>query len=257
MTFVSGAYWDPIMQHGSFMLMGIFIAWLVHIIPCNYFKIACTAGMFLSLFLLIAVLVIGQKTNDAGRWIEIGFIRFQPSEIAKLSLVGFSCFILSSLRDEKGASPTGFKIVALTAFITILLIFTENASTAFIIAIVMFGICFYAQIRKKIIIGALCLGFLGIGGIFSVAHSIPEETLTEWQMSDGPLHRLPTWIHRITDKQERPEDPSKFKPHENPQKAYAKVAIATSNVIGRGPGNSRQRDFIPQAFSDFIYLYLY
>lgn len=253
MTFVSGAYWDPIMQHGSFMLMGIFIAWLVHIIPCNYFKIACTAGMFLSLFLLIAVLVIGQKTNDAGRWIEIGFIRFQPSEIAKLSLVGFSCFILSSLRDEKGASPTGFKIVALTAFITILLIFTENASTAFIIAIVMFGICFYAQIRKKIIIGALCLGFLGIGGIFSVAHSIPEETLTEWQMSDGPLHRLPTWIHRITDKQERPEDPSKFKPHENPQKAYAKVAIATSNVIGRGPGNSRQRDFIPQAFSDFIY----
>ena len=253
MTFVSGAYWDPIMQHGSFMLMGIFIAWLVHIIPCNYFKIACTAGMFLSLFLLIAVLVIGQKTNDAGRWIEIGFIRFQPSEIAKLSLVGFSCFILSSLRDEKGASPTGFKIVALTAFITILLIFTENASTAFIIAIVMFGICFYAQIRKKIIIGALCLGFLGIGGIFSVAHSIPEETLTEWQMSDGPLHRLPTWIHRITDKQERPEDPSKFKAHENPQKAYAKVAIATSNVIGRGPGNSRQRDFIPQAFSDFIY----
>ena len=222
MTFVSGAYWDPIMQHGSFMLMGIFIAWLVHIIPCNYFKIACTAGMFLSLFLLIAVLVIGQKTNDAGRWIEIGFIRFQPSEIAKLSLVGFSCFILSSLRDEKGASPTGFKIVALTAFITILLIFTENASTAFIIAIVMFGICFYAQIRKKIIIGALCLGFLGIGGIFSVAHSIPEETLTEWQMSDGPLHRLPTWIHRITDKQERPEDPSKFKPHENPQRPTPK-----------------------------------
>lgn len=253
MTFVSGAYWDPIMQHGSFMLMGIFIAWLVHFIPCNYFKIACTAGMFLSLFLLIAVLVIGQKTNDAGRWIEIGFIRFQPSEIAKLSLVGFSCFILSSLRDEKGASPTGFKIVALTAFITILLIFTENASTAFIIALVMFGICFYAQIRKKIIVIALCIGFLGLGGIFGIAHSIPEETLTEWQMSDGPLHRLPTWIHRITDKQERPEDPSKFKPHENPQKAYAKVAIATSNVIGRGPGNSRQRDFIPQAFSDFIY----
>ena len=72
-------------------------------------------------------------------------------------------------------------------------------------------------------------------------------------MSKGPLHRVPTWIHRITDKQERPADPSKYKPQENPQKAYAKVAIATSNVIGRGPGNSRQRDFIPQAFSDFIY----
>ena len=253
MTFASGAYWDPIMQHGSFMLMGIFIAWLVHLIPCNYFKLFSTIGIFLSLFLLIAVLAIGQKTNDAGRWISIGFIRFQPSELAKLSLVGFSCFILSSLRDEKGASPMGFKIVALTAFITILLIFTENASTAFIIAVVMFGICFYAQIRKKILVLALCLGAAGIGTVFGVAHAIPEKTLDAWSMSDGPLHRVPTWVHRITDKQERPADPKKFNPMENPQKAYAKVAIATSNVIGRGPGNSRQRDFIPQAFSDFIY----
>lgn len=253
MTFGSSAYWGPIMQHGAFMLMGIFIAWLVHFIPCNYFKLFCTVGMFISIFLLIAVLVIGQKTNDAGRWIQIGFIRFQPSEIAKLSLVGFSCFILSSLRDEKGASLTGFKIVALAAFITIVLILTENASTAFIIAIVMFGICFYAQIRKQILIGALCLGAIGIGTVFAVAYSIPEKTLNEWQMSKGPLHRVPTWVHRITDNQERPENPRDFKPQENPQKAYAKVAIATSNVIGRGPGNSRQRDFIPQAFSDFIY----
>ena len=253
MTFGSSAYWGPIMQHGAFMLMGIFIAWLVHFIPCNYFKLFCTVGMFLSIFLLIAVLVIGQKTNDAGRWIQIGFIRFQPSEIAKLSLVGFSCFILASLRDEKGASLTGFKIVALAAFITIVLILTENASTAFIIAIVMFGICFYAQIRKQILIGALCLGAIGIGTVFAVAYSIPEKTLNEWQMSKGPLHRVPTWVHRITDNQERPENPRDFKPQENPQKAYAKVAIATSNVIGRGPGNSRQRDFIPQAFSDFIY----
>ena len=253
MTFGSGAYWDPIIQHGSFVLMGIFIAWLVHFIPCNYFKLFCTIGMFVSLLLLIAVLAIGQKTNDAGRWIQIGFIRFQPSEIAKLSLVGFSCFILSSLRDEKGASPTAFKIVALTSFITILLIFTENASTAFIIALALFGICFYAQIRKEILIGALCLGLGGIGTVFGVAHAIPEKTLTEWSMSKGPLHRVPTWVHRITDKQERPANPKDYKPQENPQKAYAKVAIATSNIIGRGPGNSRQRDFIPQAFSDFIY----
>ena len=254
MTFGSEAYWTPIMQHGAFMLMGIFIAWLVHFIPCNYFKLFCTIGMFLSLFLLIAVLAIGQKTNDAGRWISIGFIRFQPSELAKLSLVGFSCFILSSLRDEKGASMIGLKIVALAAFMTILLIFTENASTAFIIAVVMYGICFYAQVRRKILAGVLLAGVLGIGSVFAVAHSIPEPVLTRMAASDiTPLHRVPTWVHRITDKQERPEDPKKFRPQENPQKAYAKVAIATSNFVGRGPGNSRQRDFIPQAFSDFIY----
>lgn len=253
MTFSSNAYWHPIMQHGFFMLMGVFIAWLVHFIPCNYFKLFCTVGLFLSLFLLIAVLLIGQKTNDAGRWISIGFIRFQPSEIAKLCLVGFSCFILSSLRDKEGASMMGLKIVALVSFITILLIVTENASTALIIAVVIFGICFYAQVRKKILIGTLCIGLGGIASVFAIAYSIPEKTLTEWQASEGLLHRVPTWVHRITDKQERPEDPRKYKAQDNPQKAYAKVAIATSNVIGKGPGNSRQRDFIPQAFSDFIY----
>ena len=254
MTFASGAYWDPIMQHAAFMLMGIFIAWLVHFIPCNYFKLFCTIGMFLSIFLLIAVLLIGQKTNDAGRWISIGFIRFQPSEIAKLSLVGFSSFILSSLRDEKGASMMGFKIVALASLITILLIFSENASTALIIATVIYGICFYAQVRKKILVGALLIGALGLGSAFAIAHTIPETTLVKMKRSNfTPLHRVPTWVHRITDKQERPENPSKFRTQDNPQKAYAKVAIATSNFVGRGPGNSRQRDFIPQAFSDFIY----
>ena len=253
MTFGSDAYWHPIMQHASFVLMGIFIAWLVHFIPCNYFKLFCTIGMFVSFLLLIAVHVIGQKTNDAGRWISLGFIRFQPSEIAKLSLVGFSCFILASLRDEKGASMTGLKIVALATFITILLIFTENASTALIIAAVIFGICFYAQVRKRILIGVLCLGAIGMGSVFVIAHSIPEKTLAEWKASEGFLHRVPTWVHRITDKQERPENPRKYRTQDNPQKAYAKVAIATSNIVGKGPGNSRQRDFIPQAFSDFIY----
>ena len=253
MTFGSDAYWRPIMQHGSFMLMGIFIAWLVHFIPCNYFKLFCTIGMFLSILFLIAVLFLGERVNGAGRWLPIGFIRFQPSELAKLSLVGFSCFILSSLRDEKGASMMALKIVALASFITILLIITENASTAFIIALVIFGICFYAQIRRQILIGAICLGMLGMGAVVGVAFSIPEKTLTEWSRSEGPLHRVPTWVHRITDKQERPENPREYRAQDNPQKAYAKVAIASSNFVGRGPGNSRQRDFIPQAVSDFIY----
>ncbi len=253
MTFSSGAYWDPIVQHGAYMMVGIFIAWMVHLIPCNYFKLFSTVGLFISLFLLIAVLIIGEKTNDAGRWIKLGFIRFQPSEIAKLSLVGFSTFILSALRDEKGASMLALKIVGLASAIITILIFPENASTAAIIAVVMCGIFFYAQIRTKILIGALSLT-LGIAGSFMVfAHSVPTETLQTWSMSKGPLHRVSTWVHRITDKQERPENPKDFRPQDNPQKAYAKVAIATCNIIGRGPGNSHMRDFIPQAVSDFIY----
>lgn len=255
MTFATGAYWTPILQHGSYVVLGIAWAWVVHLIPCNNFKWICFFGLLISIFLLIAVFVIGKKTNDAGRWIHIGFIGFQPSEIAKLALVGFSAFILSSptMRDEKGVNPMGFKTVFYAALIVIGLIVTENASTAMIVSVVVFGIFFYAQIRQKLLILFLCLGAGGLGSVFAVAHAIPESTLDEWKKSDGPLHRVPTWVHRITDKQERPENPREYRPQDNPQKSYAKIAIATSNVIGRGPGNSKQRDFIPQAFSDFIY----
>ena len=257
MTFTEGEYWDPIMRHASYMMMGIFITWLVHFVPCNYFKLFSILGIFLSVIFLVAVLIIGKKTNEAGRWLVIGHIHFQPSELAKLSLVTLTCFILASMRNEKGASTTGFKIVAVATAIICMLIVTENASTAIIIAAVIFGICFYAQVRKKILIILLILGSISISGAIVFAHTVPEKTLIALDNVKGPMHfvthRVTTWVHRITEKDDRPDDPDKFKPQKNLQKTYAKVAIATSNFIGRGPGNSRQRDFIPQAFSDFIY----
>ena len=253
MSFGSGDYWRPILQHGSYMLMGIFIAWIVHLFPCNKFKMGFFFGMILSIFLLMIALVAGHEENGASRWIPIGVIHFQPSELAKLCLIGFTALIYSAMRDAKGVSPMGFKTVALAAIITMSLIVTENASTVAIIAVVLYGISFYAQVRSKILVVLFCIGIGGLGSAVAVAHAIPESTLTEMAKSKGPLHRVPPWVHRLTDKQERPADPAEYRAQDNPQKTYAKVAIATSNVIGRGPGNSRQRDFIPQAVSDFIY----
>ena len=68
------------------------------------------------------------------------------------------------------------------------------------------------------------------------------------------LHRFDTWKSRIDkfldSKEVPPEDVDLDK---DGQVAHANIAIATSNVIGKGPGNSVERDFLSQAFSDFIY----
>ena len=68
-----------------------------------------------------------------------------------------------------------------------------------------------------------------------------------------PLDRMVTWRNRIT----RSIDPASAEKDQNggnEQRMHANIAIASSNVIfGKGPGNSEQRDFLPQAFSDFIY----
>lgn len=117
----------------------------------------------------------------------------------------------------------------------------------------MLCICFYAQVKTRYLATICGLFIGGIALIFTFAHSIPESTLDEWAKTDGPLHRVPTWVHRITDHAEKPEDPKDYDISDNVQVTHAKIAIATCNVIGKGPGNSVERDFLPQAYSDFIY----
>jgi cell division protein FtsW len=71
----------------------------------------------------------------------------------------------------------------------------------------------------------------------------------------GITHRFSTWRSRILDMVGGHADvpPEEYDLEKNYQVGHAKIAIATSGIIGKGPGNSTERDFLPQAFSDFIY----
>ena len=254
MTYKRGQFWDPIIEHGTYVLVGIGITWIIHLFPCNIFKAISTFSLHLIAYPLLIIALLSAATNEASRWIHIGGKTIQPSEIAKICLVGFVAFILATLRDEKGASKTAFKIVCIEVGLTLALIVTENASTAIIIGVVMFGICFFAQVRAKYLAWVAGLGAsVAIIGL-SVALSIPKTTLQKWGESDGPLHRVPVWVGRITDHEKNPADPAEYKmTPKNIQTTHARIAVASCNIVGKGPGNSTQRDFLPLAFSDFIY----
>ncbi len=254
MTYKHGQFWDPIIQHGTYVLVGIGIAWIIHLFPCNIFKAVSTFSLHLIAYPLLILALFSAKINGGARWIPIFGKTIQPSEIAKICLVGFVAFILATLRDEKGASKTAFKIVCLEVAFTLSLIVTENASTACIIFVVMFGICFFAQVRAKFLawVAVIMVSIAAIG--LSVAFSIPKATLQEWSESEGPLHRVPVWVGRLTDHEAIPENPAEYKmTQKNIQTTHARIAVASCNVVGKGPGNSVQRDFLPLAFSDFIY----
>lgn len=253
MSYASGHYWDPVMKHGSFVVIGVIIAWIIHLIPCVWFK-GVNVLLYLISFVLLIVVLFAGKINGGARWINLGLFAFQPSELAKVSLIGVSAFILSSMRGEKGATPLAFKIVSVATVLVLGLIATENLSTAGIIFLVILGIMFYAQVPTRYlawIVGALMIaGAIGL----TTVYSIPEEKLIEWSHTENPiLHRLPTWVHRITDHQDKPENPNEYDIYDNVQVTHAQIAIATCNVVGKGPGNSVERDYLPQAFSDFIY----
>ncbi|MBR5576312.1 MAG: FtsW/RodA/SpoVE family cell cycle protein [Bacteroidaceae bacterium] len=252
MTYSTGKYWAPVMRHGIFLLTGVGFTWVLHMLPCKLYKIL-GLGIMLFSYLLLACALFAGKINGASRWVGIGDFTFQPSEIAKLGLVMTTAFIFSVFRNKDGVSSFGVKLAVINIGLTLMLIVTENLSTAAIIFVVMFLIAFYAQVSTKILawVGG-SLAAIAIAG-YLTAISIPQDTLNSWAKSDGILHRVPTWVNRLKSENVLPENPKDYNTSNNVQVTHAQIAIATCGIVGRGPGNSIERDFLPQAFSDFIY----
>lgn len=254
MSYKSGKYWQPMTEHGMFVFIGLFMTWFVHQVPCKLFKISSLLLVLASLVMLIWALVAGAKTNDAGRWISIMGKTFQPSEFAKLALIGYIAYIMSVCRDEKNKiSNLGLKMIFGVSIPFVILILLENFSTAALLSVVIFGMLIIGEAPKKFMLPlVLSLGLIGaIGG--TVLFTMSKETATEIGNVVKPLHRLPTWVSRLHEDHSLPEDPNDYNVNDHQQVAHAKIAVATCNVVGRGPGKSVERDYLPQAFSDFIY----
>ncbi|MBP5380309.1 MAG: FtsW/RodA/SpoVE family cell cycle protein [Bacteroidaceae bacterium] len=253
MTYASARYWGPVVEHTSYIIIGLFITWVIHKMPCTSFKFLSVFGLLVAFILLFAVLFMG-RINNAARWIRIAGITIQPSEFAKLTLVGTVATLLATMRDKAtgGASKQAFKWVAGLTAVICLLIVGENFSTAGIIFMVIFMMTWIAQAPKKwlwsIIIGIVMTGSIG----YCTLKYVPDKAATA--ISELPLlHRFETWSKRVKSGNELPADPKEYNIHDNIQVTHARIAVATCNVIGKGPGQSVQRDFLPHAVSDFIY----
>lgn len=250
MTYKTGHYWMPVVEHAAYVGMGFILTWLIHLIPSNYFKILCAVGLILALPMQITTLFT-EKVNDASRWIEFGGKTIQPAEVVKISLVGTAALFMATMRDEKGMRRNTFFFLLGVTVLFVLLILPENASTAGIITLVMGGMFIVGKAPAKYMLWltGMLAGVLMIVGAFFML--VTPDQLSE--MKESPLlHRVPTWVERVKG-EERPADPAQYNVHENLQATHAKIAIATCGVLGKGPGNSVERDFLPQSYSDFIY----
>ena len=255
LTYKSGDHWGPITQHSVILMVGAFIVVLVHNIPCKYFSVLPFFLLPLSCILLVFVMgmgmITGDRVNGAARWMTFFGIQFQPSEIAKMAVIIVTAFILSKFQDEDGANPKAFKYIMWITGIVFILIAPENGSTAALLAGVVFLMMLIGRVPWKQI-GRL-VGIVGVSLtlLVSVIVLIPPKA---YQNIPG-THRFATWQSRIKgffeDKGEIPA--AKFDIDKDAQVAHANIAIATSHIVGKMPGNSVQRDFLSQAFSDFIY----
>ena len=272
LTYKSQNYILPIMYHAGTVAFGAFIAVITLNIPCRYFKLMTPFLLIATGILLLWVLVAGERTGDASRWISLFGFTFQPSEIAKGTMVLATAQILSAMQrpDGSGADKKAFKYILWIVVPVALLIMVENLSTAALLCFVIFLMMFIGRV-PLLQLGKLAGFVIGLA-IFAFIMVMTIGNSEEEQMANGKaqteqvqtpkkknklekiLHRADTWKSRIkkfSNKEEiAPED---YDLDKDAQVAHANIAIVSSNIIGKGPGKSVERDFLSQAFSDFIY----
>ncbi len=269
LTYKSHNYIGPIVYHAGTVAFGAVIAVVTLNIPCRYFKLMTPFLMLISAFTLLWVLVGGQTINGANRVISLFGFTFQPSEIAKGTIVLAVAQILSAMQHENGADKKAFKLIMWITLPTCLLIGLENLSTAALLFSVVFLMMFFGLVpfRQLGRLAALIIVFVvfAISMVMLVGHdnSKEEKELAKIEQTDQPkkkkskieklLHRADTWKGRILNFGKDDVTPEEYDLDKDAQVAHANIAIVSSGIIGKGPGKSVERDFLAQAFSDFIY----
>ena len=273
LTYKSQNYMGPIFYHALMILFGVFIAVVTLNIPCRYFKLMTPFLLIISGITLLWVLIGGESINGANRVISLpGGVTFQPSEIAKGTMVLITAQILSAMQHEDGADRKAFKYILWIVVPTAALIGIENLSTAALLLVVIFLMMFIGRVPMvqmgklvgvvTVLVAVFLTLVLTLGSIGAEKENSTQtvETVTTHSTDTkvikggGVFHRFVTWRNRIVkhlDKKDVP--PSEYDLDKDAQVAHANIAIVSSNIIGKGPGQSVERDFLSQAFSDFIY----
>lgn len=225
-----------ILKHFALLVLSLGIIFVVHNIPFKYYSKLYQILLLIALVMLVLTLFRGTTFNQAKRWLTLPGIGLtvQTSDFAKLALVMYVARILSikQYRIQQSKEVLGYLFVP--TILTCGLILPANLSTAVILFSTIMILMFIGRVRIKyllslIAVGLVLMSFL-VGGI----------------MLTGNQGRIATWENRIDSFLEGDNQ-------DNYQVEQSKIAIATGGIFGKGPGNSTQRDFLPYAYSDFIY----
>lgn len=226
-----------LVKHFMILIFGFALMYLTHLIKYTYFARIAQLALVISIPLLILTLIIGINLNEAPRWLPLPFnLSFQTSDLAKLALIMYLARLLTLKQEEITSFRAAFVPLLIPVFIVCALILPSNFSTAAIIFIVSIVMMYIGQIRIKHLLVILAAGIVILGIFILVLYTLPTEN----------QFRLWTWKNRI----ENYVDGNK---EANYQVEQSKIAIASGGIIGKMPGNSTQRNFLPHPYSDFIF----
>ena len=229
-----------LIKHATIVLFGFLLIYVIHNVKYTYFSRISQVALYVCVPLLLFTLLKGVNEGNATRWLQIPGtgLTFQTSDFAKLALLIYVARILALKQEQIKDWKTGFLPAVIPVILVCGLIFPSNFSTSFLLFINCLFLMFIGKAKIKhllLTVGAAVSG----GALFLlIIFAFPHIN-----------NRAATWKARI-------ENFSKGDKENNFQVDQAMMAIATGGPLGKGPGNSIQKNFLPQAFSDFIFAIL-
>jgi cell division protein FtsW len=240
----------------SFSLIGFTLIYFLHRVNYTLFSKVATVLFMLSIPLLIYTLFFGARINEGSRWIKLPIINMtvQTSDFAKLALFMYLSKMLSKKQEVIKDFKKGFLPVVTPVLIICALIMPANLSNALLTGATSLLLMFIGRVSIKHIFLVILVAMIPVCLIVSVAvlthdgKAKTDEVKTGKMEEAKSIGRFGTWVKRVQDFMYASEKETPY------QVQQAKIAISNGGMLmGLGPGNSRQRNFLPQAYNDFIY----
>jgi len=241
----------------AFILVGVMIIYFAHQVNYTIYSRVAKILFLISIPLLFYTLFFGVKLNEGSRWIRLPIINmtFQTSDLAKLALFMYLSRLLSKKQDTIKDFRTGFLPVITPVAIICLLIAPANLSTALLIGATSLMLLFIGRVSAKHLLLTVAVAAIPVViliGAAAIRHKTNGGTM-EKPRTEGRARlfvRVDTWISRV---ETFMYGGGANNEENNYQTNQAKIAIAKGGILGLGPGNSQQRNFLPHPYSDFIF----
>lgn len=241
----------------AFILGGLLVIYVAHLVNYTFYSKAARIVYLISIPLLIYTLFFGVTMNEGSRWIRLPLINMtvQTSDLAKLALFMYLARLLSKRQEMIKEFKKGYLMVIWPVAVTCLLIAPANLSTALLLGASCLLLLFIGRASTKHLLITVGLAFIPITMLIAAAvvkhqQEEPDEPITVVKKEEGTLtRRVDTWISRVESFIYGSTDVDTDEYQVN----QAKIAVSKGGLLGVGPGNSTTRDFLPQAYNDFIY----
>jgi cell division protein FtsW len=215
--------------------LGAVVMYAAHLIHYRRYSHWSPYLLAMSVPLLMLTLAIGNEVNGASRWLEVPVIglTFQTSDFAKIALIAYVARSITSKQDYIQDFQSAFLPIIMPIVVVCILIAPSNLSTAMVIFVTCMMMMFIGRVAAKYIFLLVFCGLVAFAGLIVLGNAFPTKV------------RSATWTERARSFIEDGDGTEQTK--------LAKMAIARGNLVGNGPGNSMQKNFLPSAFADYIY----